>query len=227
MKLQNLTEQNLSNERPTPRRRRDTRAQLVISWALVVGMLVFIFAMSAQTGPQLDEGDGLFSQIKRSLAQQALALTGHEVDVSPIGHFSEYFALGVVLMNALRLHVKGSSEPDDESQSASRLGDENQSGSEQIADAQNTNGTEQSASGIPQNPKRRLANVRIILFERMSLRLPLLAMVLASLYGISDEFHQIFVPQRSCDPADWAVDTIAALIGALICYALVKRTNKG
>ena len=174
-------------------------------------MLIFIFVMSAQTGPQLDEEDGLFSQIKRTLAQQALTLTGHEVDVSPIGHFSEYFALGFVLMNALRMHVKDGSVP----------GKRNRCG-EQIG----TDG-EQSKNDIPQSRKTCLDSLKSNLFSHMSPRLPLLAMALASLYGISDEFHQIFVPQRSCDPADWAVDTIAALIGALICYALVKRSNRG
>ena len=204
MESQNFTDQNLSDERPphNPAERdaakgptsghekqdtaashrpcntsesrgqrvdRERQAKLIASWALVACVLVFIFVMSAQTGPQLDEGDGLFSQIKRALAQQAIQLTGHEVDVSPIGHFSEYFALGIALANALRFHVK---------------------------------------DGFG------------------SWRVPLLATLLASLYGISDEFHQIFVPQRSCDPADWAVDTIAALIGALICCALLKRRGK-
>ncbi len=210
MKSQNLTEQNLSNEGHSLRERRASRVQLVVSWVLVLGMLVFIFAMSAQTGPQLDEGDGLFSQIKRSLAQQALMITGHEVDVSPIGHFSEYFALGILLMNALRLHVKGGSES----------GKENNGGEQSGIDS------EQSESKIPQSRKTCLDNLKSGLFGHMSLRLPLLATVFASLYGISDEFHQVFVPQRSCDPADWAVDTIAALIGALVCYALVKRTKR-
>lgn len=181
---------------------RSSRAKIVVSWALVAGMLVFIFAMSAQTGPQLDEGDGPFSQIKRALAQQALALTGHEVDVSPIGHFSEYFALGIVLMNALRLHVRGGLGPND---------------SKRYDEGRSFGSSSQNSSGARDAIGRAL-------FGRLSLRLPLLTMALASLYGISDEFHQIFVPQRSCDPADWAVDTIAALIGALICYALVKRT---
>lgn len=148
---------------------RERRAKIIASWALVACVLVFIFVMSAQTGPQLNEGDGLFSQIRRALAQQAIQLTGHEVDVSPIGHFSEYLVLGIALANALRFHVKN---------------------------------------------------------EFGGWRVPLLATLLASLYGISDEFHQIFVPQRSCDPADWAVDTIAALIGALICCALLKRHSK-
>jgi peptidoglycan/LPS O-acetylase OafA/YrhL len=42
----------------------------------------------------------------------------------------------------------------------------------------------------------------------------LLAIIIASLYGASDEFHQLFVFGRSCDPLDWLTDTLGALVGA-------------
>ena len=51
---------------------------------------------------------------------------------------------------------------------------------------------------------------------------PIVAAALSSLYGVTDEFHQIFTPGRSCDPMDWLVDTIAAALGALICYLVLK-----
>lgn len=41
------------------------------------------------------------------------------------------------------------------------------------------------------------------------------AAVMASMYGVTDEVHQLFVPDRMCDPADWLVDTVGASIGAL------------
>ncbi|MES1256573.1 MAG: VanZ family protein [Acidobacteriota bacterium] len=41
----------------------------------------------------------------------------------------------------------------------------------------------------------------------------LAAIVLASLYGGSDEYHQFFVPGRSSDVHDWVADTIGAAIG--------------
>ncbi|MFR0868308.1 MAG: VanZ family protein [Adlercreutzia sp.] len=34
-----------------------------------------------------------------------------------------------------------------------------------------------------------------------------IAIACASLYGVSDEVHQLFVPERMCDPVDWMVDT--------------------
>lgn len=50
------------------------------------------------------------------------------------------------------------------------------------------------------------------------------AVVIASAYGITDEFHQIFVPGRTCDPVDWVVDTVAALLGALLARQIVRVT---
>jgi VanZ family protein len=43
----------------------------------------------------------------------------------------------------------------------------------------------------------------------------LLAIVMASLYGVTDEAHQFFVPFRESSWQDWLADTIGATIGAL------------
>ena len=42
-----------------------------------------------------------------------------------------------------------------------------------------------------------------------------LAIVTASVYGITDEAHQLFVPFRESGWQDWLADTIGAVIGAL------------
>ena len=55
---------------------------------------------------------------------------------------------------------------------------------------------------------------------------PTIAAALSSVYGVTDEFHQIFTPGRSCDPMDWLVDTLAATLGALICYAVLRKLRK-
>ena len=43
----------------------------------------------------------------------------------------------------------------------------------------------------------------------------LFAVVTASLYGMTDEAHQLFVPFRESSWQDWLADTIGAAIGAL------------
>lgn len=144
---------------------RNARFAVVASWAAVVVMLALIFWMSAKTGADLDENSGLVSTVKAWLASTAVRIVGHPIDISPIGHFTEYLVLGALLFNALRWHL----------------------------------------------PLPRAAWI---------------APLLASLYGITDEFHQIFVPSRSCDPADWLVDTVAAIIGALIAFAFLRKKGK-
>lgn len=52
----------------------------------------------------------------------------------------------------------------------------------------------------------------------------------ASLYAVTDEFHQLFVEGRACRFADWGIDTAGAILGAaaftvilIILKSLVNR----
>lgn len=157
-----------------PKVNRKSQTFFVASWAAVVIMLIVIFWFSAQDGTTLNEDLGGISAFKAWLAQMASAALGQQVDVSPIGHFTEYLLLGATLENALSL----------------------------TAERMARQGCAPSAW-----------------------RLVVLTTVLSSAYGVSDEFHQIFTPGRSCDPADWLVDTIAALIGSLVIALLLNKTK--
>jgi VanZ family protein len=55
------------------------------------------------------------------------------------------------------------------------------------------------------------------------------AIIIASLYGVTDEIHQLFVSGRACDPMDWLVDTVAATIGscAFCAIAHARRQLRG
>ena len=59
--------------------------------------------------------------------------------------------------------------------------------------------------------------------EQRSGRLVVVAIIIASLYGVTDEFHQYFVPDRACDPVDWLIDTCGATLGAFIAHVIFKR----
>jgi VanZ family protein len=50
-----------------------------------------------------------------------------------------------------------------------------------------------------------------------------LAVVLASAYGVTDEFHQRFVVMRTPDVYDWVLDTIAAIAGAWLALVVLRR----
>jgi VanZ family protein len=49
------------------------------------------------------------------------------------------------------------------------------------------------------------------------------AAVLATLYGITDEWHQMYVPQRTAELADVIKDTAGAIAGAALFHALAPR----
>lgn len=54
-----------------------------------------------------------------------------------------------------------------------------------------------------------------------------LAWVIATLYGISDEFHQYFVPSRYATVEDVILDAVGAALGLLVwCYATRWFANR-
>lgn len=72
----------------------------------------------------------------------------------------------------------------------------------------------------------------ILLTNALHCHLPLpravaVAIVCASLYGASDEFHQLFVADRMCDPLDWLVDTAGAALGAGLAFAVLRHRRRG
>ena len=64
---------------------------------------------------------------------------------------------------------------------------------------------------------RALAGGRL---EGVTWKRMLAAIVLSTLYGVSDEFHQLFVPGRSADPYDVLADGVGATIGTSIGWLL-------
>jgi VanZ family protein len=46
-----------------------------------------------------------------------------------------------------------------------------------------------------------------------------LAVVIVTAHGVSDEFHQWFVPGRSADPLDVLADAAGAMLGVGLCWA--------
>lgn len=50
----------------------------------------------------------------------------------------------------------------------------------------------------------------------------LLALVATSVYGASDEWHQMSVPLRTSDLSDWIADTTGAAL-AIVAYAAIAR----
>ncbi|NOT85136.1 MAG: VanZ family protein [Methylococcaceae bacterium] len=56
--------------------------------------------------------------------------------------------------------------------------------------------------------------------------LALLSMTFCSLYGLSDEWHQSFVPARDSSIEDWLADTIGAIFGATIGVTILAKRSQ-
>jgi VanZ family protein len=50
------------------------------------------------------------------------------------------------------------------------------------------------------------------------------AWITAVLFGVTDEWHQSWIPGREMDPWDWAADSIGSGLG-LILWGLLKYPN--
>ena len=55
--------------------------------------------------------------------------------------------------------------------------------------------------------------------RRVAGRAALLAIALGVAYAASDEIHQMFVPGRTADLADLAVDAVGVALGIVVCWA--------
>ncbi|MCX7886080.1 MAG: VanZ family protein [Verrucomicrobiae bacterium] len=73
----------------------------------------------------------------------------------------------------------------------------------------------------------------LVLFAlRRGHRMPLpvaviVAIVMASAYGVTDEWHQSFVPGRTASVADWIADAVgAALAGCIWCLYESRRSRQ-
>lgn len=54
----------------------------------------------------------------------------------------------------------------------------------------------------------------------------ILALIFCIIFGASDEFHQYFVPMRSCDIYDFLFDSLGGITGMTIVYIFyLKRKN--
>jgi VanZ family protein len=66
-------------------------------------------------------------------------------------------------------------------------------------------------------------------WSSISWRTVVIATVVSSAYGYSDEYHQIFVPNRSYDLMDWAADTAGAALAAALAWgwSILFRGRRG
>jgi len=59
-----------------------------------------------------------------------------------------------------------------------------------------------------------------------SWRTAILVVIVVSLFGAVDEWHQSFIPRRSMSFADWVADTLGAIVGVLAVRTIPFLTPK-
>jgi len=60
----------------------------------------------------------------------------------------------------------------------------------------------------------------------VTIRRVLLAIVLATAYGVTDEFHQWFVPGRTADVHDVIADSEGAIVATVGAWAILKTVSQ-
>jgi len=63
-------------------------------------------------------------------------------------------------------------------------------------------------------------------FVRSRERITLIAALFCSLYGLSDEWHQSFVPGRDASFSDWLADSIGAVMAVWVMSRFLVSTQK-
>ena len=61
---------------------------------------------------------------------------------------------------------------------------------------------------------------------KVSIKVLIIITICVSLYGITDEVHQIYVPNREPDVNDWVADTIGAMIVSASYWFVQKKFIK-
>ena len=61
--------------------------------------------------------------------------------------------------------------------------------------------------------------------RNVSWRAVLAAILISSLYGVTDEYHQLYVPGRTFDVLDMAADALGSIVGAtgVWAWSIIRR----
>ena len=61
--------------------------------------------------------------------------------------------------------------------------------------------------------------------HRVSFTTALVAIAISSFYGVTDEYHQVFVPGRTFDVLDMAADAFGSVVGAgaMWAWSIIRR----
>ena len=203
-----------------------------LSLVALVLWCAFIFYMSARVAQDSDALSlgfaGRFLHLvvpgfsDMSAAEQLALAKSINHPVRKLAHFTEYLVLGMLAINALRLHISCSA------------GAPNESTTTQTA-TQPTTQTGAFPTRRPNNSAKDVtttestdypAAISAGTMSRRNLIIPALSWAFCILYAASDEFHQLFVPGSAGLITDVCIDSAGALLGIFLFLALLHLTSR-
>ena len=179
------------------------RNKRIFHIALTAAIMVFIFLQSAMPDYASAQESGFFVNVAESIMN---AITGKQLDlenlsfvIRKLAHFTEYAIFGCSLLLTVGDLVRSFPSKGD--------GEE--------ADSSNGGGEETNSSNGNE--------------IRLSVMAGLISWGIGSIYAVTDEFHQYFVPGRSCEVRDMLLDSLGVATGvvifSLIVYSRKKKRN--
>ncbi len=145
----------------------------ILLWTLVVGLMGFIFSMSAEPAVESTETSGntlraIFNAIYPGFknfdeAKQSHIIEQNQYFIRKTAHFSLYAILGALISLAMAQHIK---------------------------------------------------------------KFSLISYGIGTLYAVSDEIHQLYVPGRSGQFSDVLLDSAGVALGCIIIFILYKLIRK-
>ena len=189
------------------------RPKTKIHIAITVAVMAFIFLQSALPGDLSGAESGILVNILHEITkidQDILSTL-----VRKIAHFTEYMILGICLQK----------NADDWRHYLSEKN--NVSSSNNYPDVRN-NACEQNNAGEKNSPDRSNNNARSRINNAdrsvSAIKYSTYAWAAGTLYAVTDEIHQLFVPGRACAPLDMLIDSAGVAAGVII--AGILRNNK-
>ena len=175
-----------------------------LPFILTILIMAFIFLQSALPADLSQQESGTIVGILVKLTHMDAEVLSFAV--RKCAHFTEYLALGMSTFAAVREHLleKGGRWGDREHAAAGSFGhtDDDAFPRRLIAGAGSFERTADAAQGAA---------------------LP--AWMIGTLYAVTDEVHQYFVPGRSCEIRDMVIDGCGVAVGVLI-MAIIKHRKK-
>ncbi len=181
---------------------------------LTVLIMVFIFFQSALPAELSDrESGGIVRLLAGWLNADADWLT---FVVRKAAHFTEYLVLGLALAGTVRgvsaMRAERRSSP-------GKNGDRTARGVSAMRTERRSSRGENGGSRMPESePRANNRSIRWVSFFP--------AWAVGTVYAITDEVHQFFVPGRSCEARDVAIDSCGVAAGVLIWLLIRKMRRK-